>query len=121
MSLTKSKKRSKKSSSASSQRVKQRDMKGVSMLITPELLAELAEENRPDEEIDTTDMPEITDFKGAVRGPFYRAFKESISIRVDADVLAWFRTLDEPYQTRINQILRQYMEAHLNKRTSRRS
>jgi uncharacterized protein (DUF4415 family) len=37
--------------------------------------------------------------------------KEPISIRVDRDVLAWFRQTGPGYQTRMNAVLRSYMEA----------
>ena len=37
--------------------------------------------------------------------------KEPISIRVDRDVLAWFREQGAGYQTRMNAVLRSYMEA----------
>jgi uncharacterized protein (DUF4415 family) len=36
-----------------------------------------------------------------------------LSLRVDADVLAWFRAQGGGYQTRMNALLRAYMEAHL--------
>lgn len=65
-----------------------------------------------DEDIDTSDIPEVTDWSGAVRGKFYRPVKKPISIRVDADVLAWFRSLGEKYQSRINEALREYMRQH---------
>lgn len=38
--------------------------------------------------------------------------KETITIRLDADVLAWFRQRAPGYQTRINAVLRSYMQAH---------
>lgn len=38
--------------------------------------------------------------------------KETITIRLDADVLAWFRQQARGYQTRINAVLRSYMQAH---------
>jgi uncharacterized protein (DUF4415 family) len=38
--------------------------------------------------------------------------KETMTIRVDADVLEWFRKEGRGYQTRINAILRSYMRAH---------
>lgn len=65
-----------------------------------------------DEDIDTSDIPEVTDWRGAVRGKFYRPVKEPISIRIDADVLAWFRSQGEKYQSRINEALREYMLQH---------
>ena len=65
-----------------------------------------------DEDIDTSDIPEVTDWSGAVRGKFYRPIKKSISIRVDADILAWFRSQGEKYQSRINEALREYMLQH---------
>ncbi len=37
--------------------------------------------------------------------------KAAISLRLDADVLDWFRTQGTGYQTRINAVLRAYMEA----------
>jgi len=41
--------------------------------------------------------------------------KETVTIRLDADLLAWFRT-ERGYQTRINAILRAYMHANVNQR-----
>ena len=44
-----------------------------------------------DEDIDLSDIPETTDWIGAVRGKFYRPVKQQITLRIDADVIAWFR------------------------------
>jgi len=65
----------------------------------------------PDDQIDTSDIPEVLDWSGAVRGGLYRPRKEVITIRVDADVLAWFkeRAQGRGYQTEINRALRQYI------------
>lgn len=41
--------------------------------------------------------------------------KEPISLRVDEDVLAWFRKAGPRYQTRMNAVLRRYMEAMTRK------
>jgi uncharacterized protein (DUF4415 family) len=41
--------------------------------------------------------------------------KKSVTMRLDADVLAWFRQ-ERGYQTRINAILRAYMNAHATER-----
>ena len=71
--------------------------------------------NRPDNTIDFSDAPEIADFRGAVRGRFYRPMKKTISIRLDADVLAWIKSQSGPYQTRINGMLRAIMERSLTK------
>jgi uncharacterized protein (DUF4415 family) len=64
----------------------------------------------PDEEIDTTDIPEVTDWTGAKRGLFYRPIKQLKSLRIDADVLAWFQKQGPGYQSRINAVLREYVE-----------
>jgi uncharacterized protein (DUF4415 family) len=70
---------------------------------------------RPDSEIDFSDIPEIREIPSdAVIGKFYRPKKTSVTIRLDADVLAWLKASGEGYQTRINDYLRQLM------RTSRR-
>jgi uncharacterized protein (DUF4415 family) len=66
----------------------------------------------PDDEIDTSDMPEQTDWAGAKRGQFYRPIKKQITLRIDADLIEWFRQHSSPdagYQTRINEALRDYV------------
>jgi uncharacterized protein (DUF4415 family) len=72
-------------------------------------LAALAE--RPDSEIDLSEMPEWTEemFAKAVRGKFYRPVKSQLTVRVDSDVLAWLKANGRGYQTRINAILRRAM------------
>ncbi len=67
---------------------------------------------KKDEDIDTRDIPEITDWSGVERGRFYRPVKQAVSLRIDADVLAWFRSLEGKYQTNINRALRDYMNQH---------
>ena len=65
---------------------------------------------RPDREIDCSDIPEIRELPSDfVVGKFYRPKKTSVTIRLDADVLAWLKAGGEGYQTRINQYLRQMM------------
>ena len=66
---------------------------------------------RPDSEIDTSDIPEMTDeqWKRARRGHFYRPRKCQITARVDADVLDWLKAQGKGYQSRINAILRREM------------
>src|SRR5271168_95403 len=41
------------------------------------------------------------------------AGKKLLSVRIDEDVLAWFRAQGPGYQTRMNAVLRAYMHAHL--------
>ena len=62
-----------------------------------------------DAEIDTSDLREIEDWNGAVVGRFYRPIKEPVTIRLDADVLAWLKSQGKGYQTRINNLLRSAM------------
>jgi len=65
-----------------------------------------------DEDIDTSDVPEVEDFTEAVRGRFYRPVKQQVTLRIDTDLLAWFRSLGGKYQTRMNAALREYMDSH---------
>lgn len=67
--------------------------------------------SRPDSELDTSDIPELSDARlaGAVRGVMYRPLKKQITARVDADVLAWLKSGGKGYQSRMNAILRQAM------------
>lgn len=69
----------------------------------------------PDREIDFSDLPELPPeaWKDAVRGRFYRPIKQAISLRVDADVVAWLKQSGKGYQTRANRILRERMLAEL--------
>jgi uncharacterized protein (DUF4415 family) len=69
-----------------------------------------------DGEIDFSDAPEMKDWRGAVVGKFYRPIKKSLTIRLDADVLAWLRAGGSGYQTRINRLLRTAMAQRLRKR-----
>ncbi len=69
----------------------------------------------PDDEIDTADVPEQVDWTGAKRGMFYRPIKKQITLRIDADLIEWFRqhsSSDTGYQTKINQALRDYVAQH---------
>jgi uncharacterized protein (DUF4415 family) len=64
-----------------------------------------------DEDIDFSDIPEKTDWSNAEVGKFYRPIKKSLTIRIDADVLAWIKKQGKGYQTRINSYLRRAMES----------
>ena len=66
----------------------------------------------PDDQIDTTDAPEVLDWSDAKRGVFYRPVKRQITLRLDADIIEWFRTHargGRGYQTDINGALREHV------------
>jgi uncharacterized protein (DUF4415 family) len=65
----------------------------------------------PDSEIDYSDIPPLdeTFWKKAVRNPYYKPTKTSTTVRIDSDVLAWFKSQGKGYQTRINAVLREAM------------
>jgi uncharacterized protein (DUF4415 family) len=71
-----------------------------------EQLAQLPERN-----IDTSDIPELTGkfWQNAIRNPFYRPIKQQLTLRLDADVIAWLRRQGKGYQTRVNALLRDAM------------
>ncbi len=79
-------------------------------------LAALAE--RPDSEIDFSDISPLTDkfWENAVRNPFYRPVKQQLTVRLDADVVAWLRMQGKGYQTRLNSVLREVMVRDLAQR-----
>ncbi|HZU90303.1 MAG TPA: BrnA antitoxin family protein [Stellaceae bacterium] len=58
---------------------------------------------------DPDDAHEEPDWTRAVAGLLPR--KEPINIRLDADVLAWFKATGKGYQTRINNVLRAFVES----------
>jgi uncharacterized protein (DUF4415 family) len=67
-------------------------------------------EKMPDPAIDTSDIPEVTDWSKAQVGRFYRPIKQPVTIRLDADVIAWFKEMAPQYQTAVNAVLREYMQ-----------
>ena len=72
-------------------------------------------ETLPDDRIDTTDAPEILDWSDARRGVFYRPVKQQITLRLDADIIAWFKAHargGRGYQTDINGALREHVRSN---------
>jgi len=70
-------------------------------------------EKMPDSEINTSDIPEVTNWDNAVVGKFYRPIKKPVTIRLDTDVIEWFKSQNGKYQSNMNQALREYMREHL--------
>ena len=69
----------------------------------------------PEDRINTRDIPEQRDWSGARRGALFRPMKQQITLRLDADVIDWFRRhpdSDEGYQTHINRALRDHVAQH---------
>jgi uncharacterized protein (DUF4415 family) len=67
--------------------------------------------NRKKHGIDFSDIPEIREIPSdAVIGKFYRPKKETVTIRIDSDVLAWLKASGRGYQTRIINFLRMLMQ-----------
>lgn len=69
----------------------------------------------PDDRINTAALPEQRDWSGAQRGVFFRPIKQQITLRLDADLIAWFKNRapnGEGYQTKINSALREYVVQH---------
>ena len=70
---------------------------------------------RPDAEIDTSEIPELTEkfWQNAVRNPYYRPLKRQLTLSLDGDIIAWLRRQGRGYQTRANALLRDAMLADL--------
>ncbi|MGC1921403.1 MAG: BrnA antitoxin family protein [Acidobacteriaceae bacterium] len=76
----------------------------------------------PDSEIDVSELPELTEkfWQNAVPNPFYRPVKKQITLRIDADILAWLRQQGpEGYQSRLNAVLRSVMLRDLESKRKR--
>jgi uncharacterized protein (DUF4415 family) len=69
-----------------------------------------------DDKIDLSGAPEVRDWSRAIVAKFYRPIKKSLTIRLDADVLAWLKAQGSGYQTRINRLLRAAMEGRARQR-----
>ncbi len=93
----------------------------VKLTIDPKNLPPLTEQERaqleavavmPDEQIDYSDAPYLPDavwMKAAAELPHT---KQQITLRIDAEVLEFFKHTGRRYQSRINAVLRSYVEAH---------
>jgi uncharacterized protein (DUF4415 family) len=89
--------------------------KGITQKLKAELEALAA---MPDGTIDLSDIPEVTDFSGWVRGTFYRPIKKQVTLRLDADLIEWFKANQggaRGYQTAINAALRKAVEGEQGK------
>lgn len=73
-----------------------------------------------DSTIDFSDIAPLTDkfWRNAVRNPFYRPIKQQLTLRLDADVVAWLRRQGKGYQTRANALLREAMLRALRRKAS---
>lgn len=89
-------------------------MKRETADLPPNLRAELqALADMPDGEIDAADIPETLDWSQARRGMFYRPVKQQITLRLDADVVRWFKSHAQGgrgYQTDINRALCEHVQ-----------
>ncbi|MFN2258279.1 MAG: BrnA antitoxin family protein [Parasphingopyxis sp.] len=87
-----------------------------SMKVTEEQREELARlAALSDEDIDYPDIPATSEdaWSNAVRGKFYRPVKKQVTLRLDGDILPWFKTRDggKPgNQTRINAASRKFVK-----------
>ena len=88
-------------------------MKKSTSELSPDVRDQLrALADKPESEINTDDVPEALDWSNARRGVFYRPVKQQITLRLDADVVAWFRARapgGRGYQTAINGALREHV------------
>ena len=76
-----------------------------------------------DADIDLSDIPEVTPemfAKGVVRRGLKPITKRQLTLRLDSDVIDWFRSQGGGYQTRMNALLRAYMNEHKRSAGGRR-
>ena len=67
----------------------------------------------PDDQIDTSEIAEVLDWSDARRGVYYRPIKRQITLRLDADLIDWFKAnapRGRGYQTDINRALREHVQ-----------
>ena len=90
--------------------------------VTPQRRQELRRlAARPEAEIDTSDAPELdaAAWRRAVANPFYKPIKKQVTLRLDADVIAWLQRKGRGYQTRANALLREEMLRELAPKPTR--
>lgn len=83
--------------------------------LTEEQKAELAAlKAMPESEIDYSDIPPLDEkfWRNGIRNPYFRPVKQQLTLRLDSDLVAWFKRRSEGgrgYQSRINDALREYV------------
>jgi len=82
------------------------------MSISKKRLKELAA--IPDSEIDTSDIPELDEEFWKNAKLVMPETKKPVTLRVDREVLSWFKKRGSGYQSRMNAVLKAYMDAHRN-------
>ena len=68
-----------------------------------------------DSDIDTSDIPEVSPrmfAKAIVRRGLKPRTKTQLTLRLDSEVLVWFKKQGRGYQTKINRVLREYFASH---------
>ena len=66
----------------------------------------------PDDQIDYSDAPHLSDAAWIKASEQMPHTKKQITLRIDAEVVEFFKSTGARYQTRINSVLRSYVEAH---------
>ena len=74
----------------------------------------------PDSEIDYSDIPELDEEWFNNANIVYPLKKKPISLRIDLEVLEWFKSQGKRYQSHINAVLQAYVKAQ-KKRISKPS
>lgn len=91
----------------------------ISSKLSPEQFARLKRlAALPDEAIDTSDIPEVRDWKGARRGLFYTGPSDKVAIGVDPEVVAWFRSHSpggDGFEKGINRVLLEHVKEQKQK------
>jgi uncharacterized protein (DUF4415 family) len=72
---------------------------------------------QPDAEIDFSEIPPLKQsfWENAIPNSFGRPIKQQLTVRLDADVVAWLRRHGKGYQTNLNRMLREAMRANIGK------
>jgi uncharacterized protein (DUF4415 family) len=83
------------------------------MTISAQRIEEL--QNMPDSTIDTSEIPELDQNFWDHAKLVQPRTKQAISIRVDSDVLDWFKNQGKGYQSLMNSVLKSYVEHELTK------
>jgi uncharacterized protein (DUF4415 family) len=80
--------------------------------LAPEEIAKLS-----DSEIDFSDIPELDEtFWNRARVVYPEGSKTQLTVRFDSDLVDWFKADGKGYQTRMNAVLRAYVEAMRKRR-----
>lgn len=104
-----------KKSYVSSRREKRPRSKPESISLDDEKREEIEKLESRSVDLTDPDAPEIEQWMVREEAGLYRPLKQQLTLRLDKDIIAWFKAGGSGYQTRVNEALREHIRTRMRK------